>query len=132
MREGDKPEGVFLVLSDLACRHKLRANGARQINAYLLPGDLCELDVALLDEMDHSITTISACQVVRLAPEVIADLPAHRPQIALALRKNRAGQNALVRNLRPAKVSDSEGIIPNFCQSDDCLSVELNDIHVVS
>ncbi|MBA9071508.1 CRP-like cAMP-binding protein [Methylobacterium sp. RAS18] len=121
------------MLSGLACRHKFRANGARQINAYLLlPGDLCELDVALLDEMDHSITTISACQVVRLAPEVIADLPTNRPQIALALRKNRAGQNAFVRNLHPAKVSDSEGIIPNFRQSDDCLSVELNDIHVVS
>lgn len=39
VREGDRPEGVFLVMDGFACRHKLRANGQRQIMAYLLPGD---------------------------------------------------------------------------------------------
>lgn len=87
-REGDRSDGVFVVLSGFACRHKLRVSGARQINAYLVPGDLCDLDVALLDEMDHTITTLSTCTVVRLAPELIADLLTHHPQIARALRKN--------------------------------------------
>jgi len=66
--EGEKPEGVFLIMEGMACRHKQRDNGARQIMAYLLPGDLCDLDVALLKQMDHTITTLSACQVVRVAP----------------------------------------------------------------
>ena len=97
VREGDRPDGVFVVLSGFACRHKLRATGARQINAYLLPGDLCDLDVALLDEMDHTITTLSACKVVRLAPELIADLLTYHPQIARALRKNRLVDEATLR-----------------------------------
>src|SRR4051812_5893865 len=48
VRQGDKPDGVFLVMAGMACRHKLRETGARQIMAYLVPGDLCDLDVALL------------------------------------------------------------------------------------
>ena len=87
VREGDKPEGVFLVLSGMAYRSKMRANGARQIMAYLVPGDLCDLDAALLSAMDHTITTASTCSVVRLAPETMADLLDNHPQIALALRK---------------------------------------------
>jgi len=29
--EGDKPNGVFLVMEGMVCRHKHRANGARQL-----------------------------------------------------------------------------------------------------
>ena len=84
--EGDKPDGVFLVMEGMAYRHKQRENGARQILAYLLPGDLGDLDVALLKQMDHTITTLSACRVVRIAPETVAELMQHHPQIARALR----------------------------------------------
>src|SRR3954447_19691810 len=86
VREGDKPNGVFLVMDGIACRHKHRANGGRQILAYLVPGDLCDLDVALLDQMDHTITTLSACKVVRIAPEAVANLLEHHPAVARALR----------------------------------------------
>ena len=97
VREGDKPDGVFLVMEGMACRHKLRANGRRQIMAYLLPGDLCYLDVALLDEMDHTITTLSACKVVRLAPETIADILEHHPAVARALRMGTLVDEATLR-----------------------------------
>ena len=97
VREGDKPDGVFLVMDGMACRHKHRANGQRQILAYLVPGDLCDLDVALLDEMDHTITTLSACKVVRLAPETVAHLLEHHPQIARALRKSTLVDEATLR-----------------------------------
>jgi CRP-like cAMP-binding protein/CheY-like chemotaxis protein len=97
VREGDAPEGVFLVMKGIACRHKLRANGTRQIMAYLVPGDVCDLDVALLDQMDHTITTVSACEVVRLAPETVADLLTHHPQIARGLRKSQLVDEATLR-----------------------------------
>ncbi|CAO4184558.1 helix-turn-helix domain-containing protein [Methylorubrum extorquens] len=118
VREGDKPDGVFLVLSGFACRHKLRANGARQINAYLLPGDLCDLDVALLDEMDHTITTLSACKVVRLAPELVADLLAHHPRIARALRKNQLVDEATLREwlVNVGRRSAVERLAHLFCE----------------
>lgn len=86
VREGDKPDGVFLILDGIACRQKMRATGVRQILAYLLPGDACDIDVAMLETMDHTLTTLSACKVVRIAPETVAALMRHHPQIARALR----------------------------------------------
>lgn len=97
VREGDAPADVILVMEGIACRHKLRANGARQIMAYLVPGDVCDLDVALLDKMDHTITTLSACEVVRLTPKTIANLLALHPQIARALRKAQLVDEATLR-----------------------------------
>src|SRR5207237_90683 len=82
VREDDEPGGVFLVMEGVACRHKHRASGHRQIMAYLLPGDLCDLDVALLKAMDHTITTLSACRVVHLSPQTLAGLLEHHPAIA--------------------------------------------------
>lgn len=118
VREGDKPDGVLLVLSGLACRHKLRANGSRQINAFLLPGDLCDLDVALLDEMDHTITTLSACKVVRIAPEVIADLLSHHPRVARALRRNQLVDEATLREwlMNLGRRSAVERLAHLFCE----------------
>ena len=97
VREGDAPEGVFLVMNGMAVRHKLRATGARQIMAYLVPGDMCDLDVALLSKMDHTISTVSACEVVRLTPDTVADLLANHPQIARGLRKAQLVDEATLR-----------------------------------
>lgn len=86
IREGEKPDGVYLILDGIACRYKLRASGARQIMAYLVPGDYCDLDVAMLKAMDHSIGTLSDCQVVRIDLDTIQDLLRHHPGITHALR----------------------------------------------
>ncbi|MFC5556856.1 helix-turn-helix domain-containing protein [Methylobacterium iners] len=86
VHEGDRPDGVLLVMEGFAGRLKHRANGHRQIMAYLVPGDMGDLDVALLSRMDHTITTLSACKVVRIAPETVAALVQHHSQIARALR----------------------------------------------
>jgi CRP-like cAMP-binding protein len=87
IREGDPPAGVFLILEGFACRYKLRDDGTRQIMAYLVPGDAGDVDVALLDVMDHSISTLSDCKVVWIAPETIRDL-LQRRALASALRKS--------------------------------------------
>ncbi|MCJ2100051.1 Crp/Fnr family transcriptional regulator [Methylobacterium sp. E-046] len=64
IQEGDKPENVLLILDGFAYRYKVLPDGQRQIMALLVPGDFCDLNVFILDEMDHAIGTISACQVV--------------------------------------------------------------------
>ncbi|MCJ2009095.1 helix-turn-helix domain-containing protein [Methylobacterium sp. J-092] len=97
VREGEAPKGVFLILEGMACRHKARANGTRQIMAYLVPGDLCDLDVALLDTMDHAITTLSASKVVCIPPKVIAEVMEHHPQLARALRMSTLVDEATLR-----------------------------------
>jgi CRP-like cAMP-binding protein len=51
VEEGQSPRGVHLILEGMAYRYKLRANGRRQITAYLVPGDLgCPSS----DDLGHS------------------------------------------------------------------------------
>ncbi len=84
IREGDVPQDVHLIVSGFAIRYKLLPDGGRQIFAYLLPGDFCDLHVFILDEMDHGIAALSACAVVDIPREVILRLT-ERPAIARAL-----------------------------------------------
>jgi CRP-like cAMP-binding protein len=84
--EGDTPHDVPLIMYGMACRHKVRADGVRQILAYLLPGDLGDIDGTLLETMDHTISTLSACRVIHIAPETVAELMRQYPQVARALR----------------------------------------------
>ncbi|MBY0256207.1 MAG: Crp/Fnr family transcriptional regulator [Methylobacterium sp.] len=97
IREGDTPDGVILIMEGIACRQKHRANGARQITAYLVPGDACDLDVALLTQMDHTITTLSACRVVRLPLDFVKRLTDEHPAIARALRLSSLVDEATLR-----------------------------------
>lgn len=118
VREGDKPEGVLLVLDGMAYRHKLRVNGARQISAYLVPGDLGDLDATLLDRMDQTITTFSDCRVVRVATATISDLMQHHPAIARALRMSALVDAATLREwlMNVGRRSAVERIAHLFCE----------------
>ena len=84
IKEGDTPDNVHLIVSGMVCRQKITANGNRQIIAYLLPGDFCDLHVFILDQMDHTITTLSECRVVDIPRHTILRLT-ERPAIARAL-----------------------------------------------
>lgn len=83
-REGEKPNSVHLILDGFACRYKFTAEGNRQIMAYLLPGDFCDLHVFVLKQMDHSIATISPCTVVNIPREQIWKL-LEKPKLSLAM-----------------------------------------------
>src|SRR5919199_5921213 len=118
IREGDKPDGVYLILDGIACRYKLRASGARQIMAYLVPGDCGDPDVAMLKAMDHSIGTLSDCQVVRIDLAAIQNLLEKHPQIAGALRKAQLVDEATLREwlVNVGRRSADERIAHLFCE----------------
>lgn len=82
--EGDNPDAVRLIMKGLACRYKITENGRRQITAFLLPGDFCDLHIFILTEMDHSISTLSPSIVVDIPRERILELM-RRPALARAL-----------------------------------------------
>lgn len=83
--EGQKPEHVHIVLEGFACRYKLLPDGGRQIIALLLPGDFCDLHVAILGEMDHTIATITACKIARLPYSTIIEITNNHPRITRAM-----------------------------------------------
>ena len=85
IREGDRPGPVFVMLSGWACRYKLLPDGARQIVAFLMPGDTCDMHVAMLAEMDHSIQTLTDARVAMIDRSQMKHLVETRPMIAQAL-----------------------------------------------
>ncbi|WP_276121929.1 Crp/Fnr family transcriptional regulator [Pararhizobium qamdonense] len=85
IREGDNPENVHLILDGFAMRYKLTSKGRRQIFAYLIPGDFCDVHVAILRKMDHSIATLTPCRVVEISPSTIIEITERRPSMARAL-----------------------------------------------
>lgn len=66
IREGDPPGPVFVMLEGWACRYKIMPSGSRQIMAFLMPGDSCDLHMKLLTKMDHSIQTLTPALVARI------------------------------------------------------------------
>lgn len=85
IREGDRPGPVIVVLDGWACRYKVLPGGSRQIMAFMMPGDACDLHAGLLAEMDHGIQTITAATVAMIArPDMEAMLDT-RPRIARAM-----------------------------------------------
>jgi CRP-like cAMP-binding protein len=85
IQEGDEPDDVQLILEGFACRYKLLPNGERSIMALLVPGDFCDLHVAILGEMDHNIGTLSPCTVAEISRETVEYLTESNPRIARAL-----------------------------------------------
>ena len=61
------------------------AKGSRQITAFLVPGDFCDLHATILREMDHGILTLTPATVAYIPHQAMQDLPLNRPALARAL-----------------------------------------------
>lgn len=85
VREGEKPHAVNVVLDGWACRYKQLPDGRRQIVSFFLPGDLCDANVFILREMDHTIGAITRVQYAEISPADFEDLMASSPRITQAL-----------------------------------------------
>ena len=85
IREGDQPGPVFVVLAGWACRYKILPAGSRQITAFLLPGDACDLHVGMLAEMDHGIQAVSQASVAMISRTDMTSLLETHPRIARAM-----------------------------------------------
>ena len=87
IREGDRPGPVFAMLDGWACRYKILPSGTRQIMAFMLPGDACDLHVGMLTEMDHSLQAITNSQIALIPGEEMAAMMDAHPRIAQAMYK---------------------------------------------
>ena len=85
IREGDKPKSVFLILDGWACRYKQLPDGRRQIVALFIPGDLCDFNVYILKQMDHSIGAITGLKVAEISREDFEEMMDESPRITQAL-----------------------------------------------
>lgn len=85
IREGDETGPMFVVLEGWACRYKILPNGSRQIMAFLMPGDACDLHNRLLVQMDHSIQAITKAIIATVARDDMERLVDKHRNIARAM-----------------------------------------------
>ena len=83
--EGEKPDGVRMILSGWACRYKHLEDGRRQIIAFFLPGDLCDNHVFVLREMDHSVGTLTPVTFAQIPRRRIEEITLSHPRVTQAL-----------------------------------------------
>jgi CRP-like cAMP-binding protein len=83
IREGERPDHIHFMVEGWAARYKLLPDGTRQITAFLIPGDFCDLHVTILGEMDHSITTLTRARVAYI-PRSKMDALTERPGLVRA------------------------------------------------
>lgn len=81
IREGDEPSGLHLIVTGWACRYKMLEDGRRQILAFLIPGDMCDLNNFVLREMDHSLAALVPATVANLSHSQVAGMMAASPTL---------------------------------------------------
>lgn len=89
IREGDRPGPVFVLLEGWACGYKILPSGTRQVLAFMMPGDCCDLHIGLLAEMDHSIQTVTPALVATIDRAEMDKILDERRAVAKAMYMSR-------------------------------------------
>jgi CRP-like cAMP-binding protein len=84
VRDGDRPKRSCMVETGLVSRNKVLRDGSRQIVSFHIPGDMVDLQSALVVVADHSIHTHMATTIVSVAHEDILDVAEKYPEIGRA------------------------------------------------
>ena len=95
--EGEKVEDIHLVLVGLAARTKILRNGDRQMMAFLISGDLCDVEVFVLEAMDHSITAMCDTTCVLIPANAMRDLLTESSNLTRALWWSTMVDSAILR-----------------------------------
>lgn len=85
IREGDAPRAIYVVLDGWGCHYRTLPSGRRQIVDFAVAGDLCDLNLFILDRMDHSIGAITRLKVAEISREVFHRVVTTSPNITTAL-----------------------------------------------
>lgn len=85
VREGSLPHECSFILSGLVFRHKLTANGDRQIVSLHVPGDFVDLEGALLMIADHNLQALTRGELAVVEARHIIKLIDKHPRLARAM-----------------------------------------------
>lgn len=143
-----------LLIDGFACRSKVTVDGDRQIMEISIPGDFVDLHSYPLEQLDHSVTAISDCRIVKLPhqrlSEVIdkstrlarilwfstmVDASIHREWL-VNIGQRRAAQRAahllceMLYRLRVVEMTDDDSYEFPLTQNDLASSLALTSVHV--
>lgn len=96
--EGAKVDSVYLIVDGVAVRRKTLPNGSRQTMGFLIPGDLCELEVFVLSAMDHDLVAVCDTTCVVIPKAVISGLLTESTTLTQALWWSTMADHAMLRS----------------------------------
>jgi CRP-like cAMP-binding protein len=85
IRDGDEPESCNLLLSGFAYRYKLTGGGGRQIISLHMAAEFVDLQNSFLKCSDHSVQTLTECEVAIIPQSAIEAITLARPAVGRAL-----------------------------------------------
>ena len=85
VREGDSPSESCLIVEGFACRFKSLPEGTRQIMAFHVPGDFCDLHSFFLKKMDHGIAAMPRCKIAKVPHRKVQEITEKFPGLTRAL-----------------------------------------------
>jgi CRP-like cAMP-binding protein len=78
-----RPTSVRLIRTGIACRYTLLGNGHRQITAFLVPGDFCDLRALIMGDMDHAVSALGPCELAVVPHHRLFAAINNHPRLAL-------------------------------------------------
>jgi CRP-like cAMP-binding protein len=94
---GEKVDEIHLVMDGLATRSKVTHDGHRQLIAFLVPGDLCDVEVFVLEAMDHDIVALTDTTCARIPAAEMERLLAECSNLTRALWWSTMTDSAVLR-----------------------------------
>lgn len=94
--EGVRIDTIFLLIQGWAGRYKITREGARQITGLVVAGDVCNLDLFMLAQVNFGVRTLTPCVAVGLPRDRVQALAAERPGIARAFTWFTIVENAIL------------------------------------
>ena len=85
VREGDRSDSCALLVSGFAYRHKIVGDGSRQVVGLQVPGDLLDLNNALLTVADHNVQALGEAAIALIPKNAILAVAAEHPEAGRAL-----------------------------------------------
>lgn len=95
--EGETRRSLFVLAEGMACRYRTMEDGRRQIISFLLPGDFCDMQIALLGSTDHSISSLTRVKVNAISRERLIGVMFKHPRIAAVLWWGALQEQAMLR-----------------------------------
>jgi len=83
--KGAAPFDSCLVIEGFVGRVRLLPDGTRQIMAFHIPGDFCDLHSFVLKKMDHGIQALSRCRMAKVPHSKIHEITERFPRLTRSL-----------------------------------------------
>ena len=114
--QNSKPDFVYTILSGWAARYELRADGARRITGFLLPGDFCGIHALCGAGMDHAVIALTDCEIGKIDETAMSALVERSPAIHSAVWRAKLIEEATLRKWLLYAADARQGIAHLLCE----------------